>query len=451
MNTPLTVSKLTYHIKNQLESNFKEILLQGEISNFKNQQSGHLYFSLKDDFAQISAVMFRGSAIHLKNLPKDGDLVVVKGEISVYEPRGSYQLIIREMFFLGIGALLAKLEELKAKLQKLGWFDSSRKKPLPKFPKKIGVITSPTGAAIQDILNVLSRRYSSFCLILNPVKVQGDGAKEEIAKAIYDMNTFQLADVLIVGRGGGSLEDLWAFNEEIVAKAIFESKIPVISAVGHESDTTLSDLVADLRAPTPSAAAEIVLSEKKLKLDFLIKTKKNLQAALGHMIRSSRMRLKTLERHPLFLKPHMFVQKKAQLFDEINQEIENAVGYKLKQKKILLDKSFAKLLLLKPQNEFIRIRQKISFLDRSIKNTFFHRLYIKNEKLLSLKENLNSLDPKNLLKKGYTILFSENRNSLIISANDVKKEDKISAKLFDGELSLVVNHVRLENEPIRTQ
>jgi exodeoxyribonuclease VII large subunit len=442
MSVPLSVSKLTYQIKNQLESNFKEILLQGEISNFKNQQSGHLYFSLKDDFAQISSVMFRGNALNLKQLPKDGDQVVVKGEVSVYEPRGTYQIIVRELLFVGLGALLVQLEQLKMKLQKMGWFDLEKKKPLPKFPKKIGVITSPTGAAIQDILNVLSRRYSSFHLILYPVKVQGEGSAQEIAKAIYDMNQYKLVDVLIVGRGGGSLEDLWAFNEEIVAKAIFESSIPIISAVGHESDTTLADLVADIRAPTPSAAAEIVMSEKKIKEEFLLKTKKNLHHALMHLIRSAKNQLKTLSKQNLFIRADTLFSRKNQALDEMENLLKSTIYRLIENKKLHLAKNYANLQAIKPQNECAKIRQRLHFIERNIKTSFSHNLKLRMQKILSIKEKLSALDPKNLLKKGYTILFSENSSSLIISTSDVKKDDKITAKLFDGELSLIVNTIK---------
>ncbi|MBA3604330.1 MAG: exodeoxyribonuclease VII large subunit, partial [Parachlamydiaceae bacterium] len=258
----LTVTQITHAIKQSLESSFRHVWLQGEISNFKAQGSGHLYFSLKDQGAQIGAVMFRSEAAAIKIPPKDGAQVIIRGEINVYPQSGKYQIVVRELRYVGLGELLVKLEELKAKLYAKGWFNPQLKKPLPKFPKTIGVVTSPTGAVIQDILNVLQRRYPGFHLILNPVRVQGEGAAAEIALAINQFNRYALADVLIVGRGGGSIEDLWAFNEEIVAEAIFNSKIPIISAVGHETDVCLTDFVADARAPTPSAAATMVIADK---------------------------------------------------------------------------------------------------------------------------------------------------------------------------------------------
>ncbi|MCB1083226.1 MAG: exodeoxyribonuclease VII large subunit, partial [Simkania sp.] len=222
----LSVTELTQAIKHQLESNFTALSVKGEVTNLRLQASGHYYFSLKDENAQISAVLFQGNARFAKHLPKMGDQVLIKGEINVYAPRGTYQIIVREIEHAGLGELLLKFHALKAKLEKMGWFDPAKKKPLPTYPKTIGVVTSPTGAVIQDILNVLKRRFPNFHLILNPVKVQGAGAAEEIAQAIDDFNRFGLADILIIGRGGGSLEDLWAFNEECVAAAIFRSKIP---------------------------------------------------------------------------------------------------------------------------------------------------------------------------------------------------------------------------------
>jgi exodeoxyribonuclease VII large subunit len=276
----LSVSGLTQSIKLLLEGQFKFVSVQGEISNCKLQSSGHLYFSLKDAQSQIGAVMFKGDLASVDSIPKDGDQVIVKGAVNVYAPSGRYQIVVRSMEKAGLGALLLQLEALKAKLKAQGYFDAARKKPLPKFPKTIGVVTSPTGAVIQDILNVLTRRISGFHLILNPVKVQGPGAAQEIASAIDFFNRHQLADVLIVGRGGGSLEDLWAFNEEAVIQAIYNSKIPIVSAVGHETDFTLADFVADVRAPTPSAAAELVVQEKGAELQKLAQMQRGIRQGL---------------------------------------------------------------------------------------------------------------------------------------------------------------------------
>jgi len=257
------VAELTKNIRRVLEKDFSSLWVEGEISNFTLHSSGHMYFSLKDESSVMSAVMFRGSNKDLKFQVKDGMQVVCFGRIGVYEKRGQYQLYVDKMEPKGVGALQLAFEQLKAKLYKEGLFDKERKKPIPFLPTRIGVVTSPTGAAIRDILNVARRRFSNVEIILNPVKVQGTGAKEEIVKAIELFNTMGDIDVMIVGRGGGSIEDLWAFNEEVVARAISRSKIPIISAVGHEIDWTISDFVADMRVPTPSAAAERVFPRKE--------------------------------------------------------------------------------------------------------------------------------------------------------------------------------------------
>jgi len=259
----LTVSELTRDIKEVLENIFSEVFVEGEISNLRQPASGHLYFSLKDDKSCLRCVMFRSSGVRLKFVPGDGMKVIAKGRIGVYERDGQYQLYVDSLDPKGKGALQEAFEQLKEKLSKEGLFDESRKRPLPFIPKAIGVVTSATGAVIRDILHVLDRRFPGHRVIINPVRVQGEEAKGEIALAIEEFNSLGNVDVIIVARGGGSLEDLWCFNEEIVARAIYNSKIPVISAVGHETDYTIADFVADKRAPTPSAAAEIVMPSKE--------------------------------------------------------------------------------------------------------------------------------------------------------------------------------------------
>lgn len=397
-----TVTELTFAIKAMLEPNFRSISVQGEISNFKLQSSGHLYFSMKDAGSQISAVLFKGHAASLSRLPKEGDQVMAKGEISLYAPRGQYQIVIRELQFLGVGELLLKLHQLKERLQIRGWFDPQHKKPLPKFPRCIGVVTSPTGAVIQDILHILTRRFAGFHVILNPVKVQGEGAAEEIAQAIHDFNRYHLADVLIVGRGGGSIEDLWAFNEERVAQAIFESKIPIISAVGHETDFTIADWVADVRAPTPSAAAEIAIAEKGALMQFLEKAKRQCRGRIAQQISQYRQRVSGLQRHPLLSSPYGILAQTMQKLDDYSRQLE----------------------LLNPK---LKIDQA-------------------KERLKRLKEHLRSLHPQNLLTKGYAILFSEKGNSIILSAKDLQPTQKFTARLWDGKIAATVNQA-IENEP----
>jgi len=392
-----TVTELTRAIKQQLEGRFSFICVKGEITNFRAQSSGHLYFSLKDAGATISAVLFRGSATKLTRQPKSGDTVVVKGEISLYAPRGQYQIICREVTYEGVGDLLLQLHELKARLEKEGLF--AVKKPLPKHPKRIGIITSPTGAVIQDVLNVLTRRHKGLNILLRPVKVQGDGASEEIAQAIKEMNEHSLVDLLIVGRGGGSLEDLWPFNTERVGRAIAGSTIPVISAVGHQTDFSIADFCADMRAPTPSAAAELAVQERQAQLDFLTQAKSHVVYALKQKLRQSRYRLDGVMRQPIFADPTRLLAPFALKVDDAKMKIEHAL------------------------------------LQRH------HELKHKKERLFAIIQHLESIDPKNLLKRGYCIPFSKMPHSGIISKSNLAIGDRIRLLFHDGEANVKVEDV----------
>lgn len=443
--TVLTVSQLTSAIKHCLESGFPHIWLQGEISNFKAQASGHLYFSIKDPSAQIAAVMFRSDAGMLKLMPKDGAQVVVRGELNVYPQSGRYQIVVRELRHLGLGELLVKLEELKAKLQAKGWFNPELKKPLPKFPKTIGVVTSPTGAVIQDILNVLNRRFSGFHLILNPVRVQGEGAAAEIAKAIDQFNEYQLADVLIVGRGGGSIEDLWAFNEEIVAEAIFRSKIPVISAVGHETDVCLSDFVADVRAPTPSAAAAMVIADKTQVLDYLEQLRRRMQQSVLQRIRYDRQKLQGIQKHPYLASPYGILAGWMQRLDDLRDTTTLAMQQKIQTHRLKLHALQRQLDALKPTTRILQFRQHLTSLQKQIDLQWQRSHALRFERLKNVVANLKSIDPKNLLQKGYAILFNEKSHSVITSINSIEKGQEIRMLLSDGQILSTVKDI-IKNE-----
>lgn len=415
----LTVSQLTAAIKKQLETSFPVLSVQGEISNLKEQASGHLYFTLKDAGAQIGAVLFRGNALQLKRLPKGGDQVILRGELSLYAPRGNYQLIVRELSYLGVGELLLKLHELKNKLEHRGWFDPSLKKKLPKHPKTIGVVTSPTGSVIQDILNILHRRFSGFHLILNPVKVQGEGAAQEIALAIDQFNQYKLADVLIVGRGGGSLEDLWAFNEEVVAEAIFRSHIPVISAVGHETDTSIADYVADLRAPTPSAAAEMAIGEKVQQLKFLSQARTQLTYVLESQMAQHKKMIARFKKEPYFQSPYSLLGVHFQKLDDWRTDIDVSLRHALRQKNVHLEGIKKQMAALQPTSKIGHLR----------------------ERLQQLGSHLKSLDPKNLLKKGYCILFQEKKHSVILASKDLKPHQSVHILMHDGTVKAHVEEI----------
>ncbi len=415
----LTVTDLTAAIKKQLESRFPRVAVRGEISNLKEQSSGHIYFTLKDASSQISAVLFKGSAKGLTKAPKDGDQVVVKGELTVYPPRGNYQLLVREITFAGVGELLLKFHELKLKLQDRGWFSPERKRKLPKLPRRIGVITSPTGAVIQDILHVLTRRFSGFQLLLNPVRVQGELAAAEIAQAIEQFNRYNLADVLIVGRGGGSLEDLWPFNEEIVAAAIVASKIPIISAVGHETDVTIADFVADVRAPTPSAAAEIVIAEKK------------------HLLE----KLQAIRQHPFLANPLNLLHQPWQALDEISTNLDQAVKNRLSNNGLKLMACERHLKALRPSSRLKELRDKLAPIQKNFDRQLQDSVKLKRQKLDQLTSHLKSIDPKNLLTKGYCILFNENRDSIILSTKEIYPGQNLQLMLSDGQAYTTVNEV----------
>jgi exodeoxyribonuclease VII large subunit len=350
-----TVSELTRLVRTVLEDTFREVWVEGEVSNFTKHTSGHMYFSLKDDSAVLSCVLFRSANQGLKFKIENGMHVLCFGRISVYDKRGQYQLYVDKIEPKGIGALQMAFEQLKNKLKKEGLFDEPRKRPIPYLPTRIGVVTSPTGAAIRDILNVVKRRFQNIEVILNPVNVQGEGAKEEIARAIKEFNEFNKGvvrenkiDVLIVGRGGGSLEDLWAFNEEIVARAIFTSEIPVISAVGHEVDWTISDFVADKRAPTPSAAAELVIPRKEDLTTRLEELTDRLDGSIKYKITFLEDELKALSESYILKQPINIIEQYQQRIDDLARDVEVRAGHILDLKDAAYSTTFAKLDMLSP-------------------------------------------------------------------------------------------------------
>ena len=391
----ITVSQLNFYIKSLFDSdvNLSYVFLSGEISNFTNHyRTGHLYMTLKDANASVKAVMFRSSASRLKFVPENGMKVIVKGRVSVFERDGQCQVYIDDMQPDGAGALTIAFEQLKAKLQKQGLFDSEAKKPIPKFPRKIGVVTSPTGAAIQDIRNIVFRRFPSAEIVLHPVLVQGDGAAQQIAAAIKYFNQKDLVDVLIVGRGGGSIEDLWAFNEEIVAYAIYNSIIPVISAVGHETDFTISDFVADLRAPTPSAAAELAVPDKAELLNNLNFLFKHCNQAMADILSGKRNELEYITSSIYLKNPLMLIRQKQMQFDSVTSRIRNSA-------------------LLTLAEEKTRFAKAASALD--------------------------SLSPFKVLARGYSVVTDAD-GKIISASKDIKKDDIINIKFSKGNAECIV-------------
>ena len=382
-----TVSELTKYIRVIVEDSFPGIWVEGEISYFIFHSSGHMYFSLRDAGSTLKCAFFKHANQKLKFKPKDGMKVICRGSVSVYEARGDYQLIVEGLEPKGIGALQLQFQQLKEKLQKEGLFDEKYKVPLPFLPTRIGVVTSPTGAAIQDILNIARRRFANIEIIINPVKVQGVDAKDEIAAAIKQFNELKNIDVMIVGRGGGSLEDLWPFNEEVVARAIFASKIPVISAVGHEVDYTIADFVADFRAPTPSAAAELVIPRKEDLVNLISTALERLNNAIFDALGLLKERLDNLKESYILRRPLNYIVQKQQHIDDLRKDMSVGIG---------------------------------------------HIVDMSGEKFNSVISKLEALSPVSILKRGYSITTKLPEGFIVKKALSLKPGDHIETRLGQG-------------------
>lgn len=424
----LSVSNLNQMIKEQIEGEFKSIWLQGEISNFKAHTSGHFYFSLKDDKSQISAVMFKGFNARLKFKPDSGMEVIVRGRVTVYEPRGNYQIFCESMEPVGAGALQRAYEQLKSKLQMEGLFESAHKKKLPLLPKHIGVVTSPTGAAIQDILNILGRRYRGGKITVIPARVQGEGSGDEVVRGIELANRVGTFDVLIVGRGGGSIEDMWCFNEEKVARAIFASKTPIISAVGHEIDFTIADFVADVRAPTPSAAAELVAQSANELSEKILNFQKRLQQRWQHRQSQWLSRVHLLQSR--LVDPQRRLQDLAIRCDELQQRLT------LSSQRFLRDQKMQIRLLrekLKNPRAVIEARQqKVFNLRRQLQKEMEHHLHLRKKNMAAIFSILDSLSPLRVVSRGYSLVFA--KDQIVKNPNQVKKDQELVVQLADGAL-----------------
>lgn len=390
----LSVSQINFYIKSIIENDgsLQFVLVTGEISNLTvHQRSGHIYLSLKDSNSVISAVMFAGNARRLKFRLENGMKVICRGRISVYEPSGRYQLYIEDMQPDGVGALTLAFEQLKKRLAQKGLFDNAHKKPLPKFPKTIGVITSPTGAAVQDITNIIRRRFPSADIVLAPVLVQGESAPEQLVRAVNKFSASKIADVVIIGRGGGSAEDLWAFNDEQLAYAVYNCETPIISGVGHETDFTICDFVADVRASTPSAAAELAVPDRQELMSYYFKQKQYISAMLDRKIKTAQLRLENQQRRMSASSPKL---KAEQLEKQLSAKSE--------------------------------------------KLTRFMNIYIsdKENKLIAAKGKLDGLNPLNVLNRGYAI--AEKDEKIITSSKQLKNGDDFTVILSDGKINAKV-------------
>lgn len=426
----LTVTQLTSLIRGVLEENFEHVWVEGEVSNLAMPSSGHLYFTLKDAGAQIRCVMFRASARALKFRPRDGLGLIVRGRLSVFEPRGEYQLILEYLEPRGIGALQLAFDQLKERLAKEGLFDEGHKKSIPKLPQRIGVVTSATGAAIHDILNVLDRRFANVEILIRPVKVQGEGAAEEVAAAIKDFNQFRDIDVMIIGRGGGSLEDLWAFNEEVVARAMHASKIPIISAVGHEVDLTIADFVADLRAPTPSAAAELVVKSKEELAAGLEAFSHRLSQAIKHRLAETRGEFGALAR--AIKDPSMRLGQLSQRLDDIQDRLCRAMDGRIVRCSDRLSSARSNLRLTNPAVHVERGRELIVSL-AAREESAMQRLLDRNRKAVAVSTGkLQSLSPLLTLSRGYAIVTRLPDGTLVRDGRSLAPGDRLDITFQQG-------------------
>lgn len=431
--TVLSVEQLNFAIKRSLESEFNIVWVQGELSGFKAHTSGHFYFQLKDSKAAIKAVMFKGFNSRLKFKPTDGLEVILRARVTVYEPRGDYQLNVEMMEPVGAGALQKAFEQLKEKLFKEGLFDSQRKRPLPQYPKKIAVVTSPTGAVIQDILNVVSRRNRFVEIILVPTIVQGEAAAPMICEAIQKAWKIPDLDVMIVGRGGGSMEDLWCFNNEKLARLIASSPIPIVSAVGHEVDFTIADFVADVRAPTPSAAAELVVKNVSDVSDRLRQIYRLLELGCSKVFKQNKLRFEGLNRRLIDPRRKLqdLLQRNDDLTDRLNLAIKNKFSQLEAKRQILAGRMVSPARVL----EKLQMRFQVSF--RRMTQTLTQGLDSKQTALQSQMSLLDSLSPLKTVDRGYAIVALGGK--VIKSKNQLKAADNLEVRLADGWISAKVN------------
>ncbi|MBT5925855.1 MAG: exodeoxyribonuclease VII large subunit [Verrucomicrobia bacterium] len=436
----MTVGDLTRKIRDLLEGGFRSINVSGEISNFRAQSSGHCYFTLKDGDAQLSCVLFRGERVSHREQLEQGVKLVLKGDISVYMPRGQYQMVVRGIELEGVGVLQLAFEKLKKKLKDEGLFDADRKRVIPLYPKQIGIVTSPTGAAIRDVAHVLGRRHPGLKLVVAGCRVQGQGAAEEIAMAIAMLNKWHAGDpesrhldMILITRGGGSLEDLWAFNEEVVARAVANSELPVISAVGHEIDFTISDFVADARAATPSAAAELMSEGVMSVRYFLDQAQERMASSLESFLEQSGMHLGQVGRRLDYLHPRRVLERHTQRLDDLHESLFRATRHQLHRLKERFQQSEGLMRTLHPERQFQEQARQFMRLQRQFSglvNTVVKRHYVRHEQIAA---QLKLLGPVQVLARGYSITQHAETGEVIKSASELKENDTIRTHVIDGD------------------
>ncbi len=448
-----TIKELNKYIRMKMESDplLSEVWIRGEISNFTHHSSGHMYFTLKDADSRIKSIMFASHNQRLPFIPKEGTRVIARGNVSVFERDGQYQFYATHMQPDGIGSLYLAYEQLKKKLEQEGLFDPSIKKEIPKFPRSIGVVTSPTGAAVRDIMITLQRRYPQANIVLYPVLVQGKGAAPSIVKAIRELNRMNEADVLIVGRGGGSLEELWAFNEEMVARAIFESVIPVISAVGHETDFTIADFAADLRAATPTAAAELAVPHIADLKELLRQLQRSLRQGLQHRASRERERLARLQRSPALTQPRRQLLQHVQRLDMLQHRLSRTVDSRMQLAAGRYGRLHETLLRFHPQSQLNQAAARGDELSRRLNSSMAALLKDRTAALGGAIRQLDALSPLKVMSRGYSLVYDEKDQQLVKSINQVQPGDQIKIKVTDGELDCQVWGLKPKGEDHGTE
>lgn len=440
----LSVSQLNRESSQLLGDHFLSVYVAGEISNLSTPASGHIYFSLKDANAQVRCAMFKSQQQRLTIKPENGNQVIVKAHVALYEPRGDFQLIIEHIEVAGDGVLQKAFEAMKRKLLAEGLFDIQHKQKLPELPKTIGVITSPTGAAIRDILTVLKRRFSAVAVIIYPVQVQGENAKNQIADAIDTANRLQQTDLLILARGGGSLEDLWAFNEEMVARAIFASKIPIISAVGHETDVTISDFVADFRAATPSAAAESATPDQQHWLSLFIQFESRLTQLVKRKINQVQQSLDWLNRNLQQQHPGQKMSRNRQHIGQLESRLHLTIQTKLSQQNSVIQTKSALLWQFNPGIKIDNLKQRQFYLEKQLLSITKHRLEKFKHRLLNGSQTLNAVSPLATLNRGYALAVLQPSGEIIRSSDQLSIGDKTETKIASGNFTSVVTAINAE-------
>ncbi|MBI4831953.1 MAG: exodeoxyribonuclease VII large subunit [Candidatus Lindowbacteria bacterium] len=436
-----TVTELTRTVKALIEENFGYVWVCGEVSNCKSHGSGHLYCTLKDEQSQISIVFFRSDASRLKFALEDGLQVNVAGRLTVYEKRGNYQLVAMTAEPVGYGALQLAFEQFKKRLGEEGLFDEAHKKPLPRFPQRIGVVTSPTGAAIRDILNIITRRFSTVEVVLYPSAVQGEGAAEEIAAGVKTLDVKGNCDVIIVGRGGGSLEDLWAFNEEMVARAIYACETPIVSAVGHEIDFTIADFVADVRAPTPSAAAELVVRERESVISEIAQIRDRMLRAVGLHFSELEHRLSLAASSYSFRRAQDALVQYEQQLDDLRERLVELQNRGLADLLTRISTASKRLLAVRPDRTISTLCDKLAAASRMLKERAVNFIAAREAAVSEMAAKLDSLSPLAVLARGYSITHRADTGEILRDSAAVKVGERVRVRLYRGSMGCAVETV----------